>query len=112
MRPTVYGLELDFQTRCSHWNGLLDIIAIKMRCCATYYACRQCHDASEQHPVLVWPQDEWNESAVLCGACRQELTVNAYLACGSHCPRCGAGFNPGCQKHHHLYFAAIEATCS
>jgi uncharacterized CHY-type Zn-finger protein len=32
------------------------------------------------------------------------LTVHEYLSCGYHCPRCGAGFNPGCGKHAHFYF--------
>jgi uncharacterized CHY-type Zn-finger protein len=104
-RPGVRGLDLDPQTRCAHWNSRLDIIAIKMRCCGTYYACRACHDALAGHAAEVWPVQAWDEPAVLCGACSHELTVREYLGCGSRCPRCGAPFNPGCATHHHLYFA-------
>lgn len=106
MRPTVHGLELDSKTRCLHWNSALDIIAIRMRCCVTYYACRECHDALAQHVTEVWPRTEWDERAVLCGACGYELTVRQYLRGQSQCPECRAGFNPGCHRHRHLYFAA------
>lgn len=108
MRPTVHGLELDPQTRCAHWHSALDIIALKMSCCGAYYACRDCHDALADHPAEVWPLDAFDTRAVLCGACGHELTIDEYLACGSQCPRCRAGFNPGCHKHRHLYFA-VEA---
>ncbi len=104
MRPPVHGLELDPETRCAHWRGPLDIIALKMRCCGRYYACHACHDALENHPVRVWPKAEWDQTAVLCGACGHELSVHAYLASGSRCPACEAAFNPGCRNHHHLYF--------
>ena len=105
MRPIVNGRALDPQTRCGHWRGPLDIIAIRMRCCGAYYACRDCHDALATHPAEVWPLEAFGEPAVLCGACGHELTIADYLACDSRCPRCGAGFNPGCHKHRHLYFA-------
>ena len=107
-RPPVHGLDLDPQTRCAHWHSLLDIIALKMRCWRTYYACRECHDALAGHPAAVWPVEAWDEAAVLCGACGSELSVSAYLACGSTCPNCRASFNPGCHKHRRLYFA-VEA---
>lgn len=109
MRPDVHGLELDAQTRCVHWRSPLDIIALKMRCCGAYYACRDCHDALADHAAEVWPPAAFDAKAVLCGACGHELTVSDYLACGSRCPQCGAGFNPGCHKHRHLYFAVEEA---
>lgn len=108
MRPTVHGLDLDPQTRCAHWASPLDIIAIKMKCCGAYYACHDCHDARADHAAQVWPREAWDELAVLCGACDHELTVAEYLACDSRCPRCGAGFNPGCHKHRHLYFAEAD----
>ena len=103
-RPEVRGLELDPETRCAHWRSPLDVVAIKMRCCGVYYACRDCHDALSSHPAEVWPRAEWSEPAVLCGACGTELSVNAYLACDNRCPACAATFNPGCKLHHHLYF--------
>jgi len=104
-RPRVHGLDLDPQTRCAHWHSPLDIIALKMACCGTYYACRECHDALADHPAAVWPKAQRDEPAILCGACGTELTVHAYLACESVCPACAAAFNPGCHKHRHLYFA-------
>jgi len=100
----VRGLDLDPETRCAHWRSALDIIAIKMRCCGGYYACRDCHDALADHPATVWPRAEWNESAVLCGACGTEISIEAYLACDNRCPTCAAAFNPGCKLHRHLYF--------
>jgi uncharacterized CHY-type Zn-finger protein len=106
MRPTVKGVGLDPQTRCSHWRSPLDIIAIKMRCCDTYFACRACHDELADHQVVVWPAAEWDQPAVLCGACGVELSVHDYLGCHSRCPACAAPFNPGCRTHHHLYFEA------
>jgi len=106
VRPPVHGLDVDPSTRCAHWHSALDIIAIKMRCCGAYYACRECHDALADHPAQVWAADERDTSAVLCGACGHELTVSEYLACESRCPLCAAPFNPGCHKHRHLYFAA------
>jgi uncharacterized CHY-type Zn-finger protein len=107
MRPFVEGVLLDPQTRCAHWRTPLDIIAIKMRCCETYYACRQCHDELADHDAAVWPSDAWDERAVLCGACGVELSVRQYMACDNRCPACGAGFNPGCRTHYHLYFEPV-----
>lgn len=107
MPPTAHGVCLDPQTRCAHWRSPLDIIAIRMRCCGKYYACRECHDALENHPVEVWPKAEWDQLAVLCGACKTELSVRHYMECNNICPSCGAGFNPGCRNHYHLYFEAL-----
>jgi len=103
-RADVLGIDLDPQTRCAHWRSALDVIAIKMRCCGAYYACKDCHDALAGHPIQVWPHAEFDQPAVLCGACGTELTVRQYLACASQCPACGAGFNPGCRHHYHFYF--------
>lgn len=106
-RPAVCGLDLDLQTRCVHWHSERDIIAIRMRCCGTYFACRECHEALAGHDTQVWPKAEWDQPAVLCGACGHELTIREYLACDSRCPACGSAFNPGCKSHHHLYFEAL-----
>ncbi len=103
-RPEVRGVELDAQTRCIHWNSPLDIIAIKMKCCGAYYACKDCHDALAGHTIEVWPRNEWGSLAVLCGACGIELTISQYLDCGNQCPGCGSRFNPGCRNHYHFYF--------
>ena len=104
--PPVRGRDLDPQSRCAHWHSDLDIIAIRMACCGTYYACRECHDELAHHAAQVWPLEAFDQPAILCGACKTELTVREYLACDSRCPACGAGFNPGCHKHRHLYFAS------
>ncbi|MBV9330958.1 MAG: hypothetical protein JOZ55_05345 [Alphaproteobacteria bacterium] len=105
MRPSVHGIDLDAESRCHHWHSPLDIVAIKMKCCARYYACRQCHDALEQHSAKTWEASERGEKAVLCGACGEELTIADYLAGGDACPVCKAAFNPGCRSHRHFYFS-------
>ena len=104
VKPLVHGVELDGETRCAHWHSKLDIIAIKMKCCGVYHACKDCHDALAGHDAAVWPRTEWDEKAVLCGACGTELSVRQYLDCGNVCPSCAAGFNPGCRNHYHFYF--------
>jgi uncharacterized CHY-type Zn-finger protein len=104
MRPEVRGLDLDAETRCAHWHSARDVIAIKMKCCGVYYACRDCHDALAGHAAKLWPPDEWDMPAVLCGVCGLEMTVHQYLGCGDRCPGCGASFNPGCRQHYPLYF--------
>jgi len=103
-RPAVHGVDLDPQTRCAHWRSPLDIVALKLRCCGAYYACRDCHDALAGHPAQVWPRADWDAPAVLCGACGAEMSVRQYLACDDRCPTCAAPFNPGCKLHRHLYF--------
>jgi uncharacterized CHY-type Zn-finger protein len=103
--PNVSGIDLDPQTRCAHYKTPLDIIAIKMKCCGIYYACKDCHDAMAGHAIKVWPRSEWDQHAVLCGACGVELTIEQYLACLNECPACKTRFNPGCRNHYHFYFA-------
>jgi len=105
-RPEVRGVGLDAQTRCIHWHSPRDIVAIRMKCCGEYYACRDCHDALAAHAVQVWPRAEWDRDAILCGACGGEMSIRAYLDGGDACPACGAGFNPGCRAHRHFYFEA------
>lgn len=100
----VRGAVVDDQTRCAHYAGELDVIAIRFYCCREYYPCHLCHEESAGHAARVWPRDERDKPAVLCGVCRRELTVAEYLA-ASACPHCSAGFNPGCALHAHLYFA-------
>lgn len=101
----VRGLDLDSQTRCKHYHGPNDIIAIKMRCCGVYYACKECHDELADHKIEVWPESEWDTKAILCGACRTELSIRDYLKSRYCCPACGADFNPRCRNHYHYYFA-------
>jgi len=109
-RPPVLGLNVDAQTRCSHYRSELDVIAIKLRCCGEYYACKDCHDVLADHHLEPWPRDEFDSLAVLCGVCGSELSIAAYLASGNACPNCGAGFNPGCRNHHRFYFASAGSS--
>jgi uncharacterized CHY-type Zn-finger protein len=104
-RPEVRGVDLDAQTRCAHYRSAPDTLAIKMKCCGVYYACKDCHEALAGHPIEVWPQDEWSELAALCGACGQQMSIAQYMESGYMCPACGAAFNPGCRNHYHFYFA-------
>jgi uncharacterized CHY-type Zn-finger protein len=100
----VEGVDVDAQTGCAHYRTPRDVIAIKMRCCGIYYACKDCHDALAGHAIRAWPQAEWDAKAVLCGACGHEMSVREYLGCANTCPVCAAAFNPGCQGHYHFYF--------
>src|SRR5215470_430057 len=100
----VSGLLVDEQTRCEHYNGPLDVIAIKFKCCGKWYPCFECHAERADHVATVWPLEEFRERAVLCGVCGRQLTVEEYLDCGNLCPTCNAPFNPGCARHRHLYF--------
>jgi uncharacterized CHY-type Zn-finger protein len=106
----IIGLDLDANTRCRHYHGATDVIAIKMQCCGTYYACIDCHRALAGHAASVWPQSEWDTKAVLCGVCQTELSIHEYLSSGNCCPRCEAAFNPGCRSHYHLYFETATAS--
>lgn len=101
--PVVHGRTVDAETRCVHYSTVLDVVAIRFRCCDRYYPCISCHWEAETHPVLRWPADTWQERAILCGVCRAELSIHAYRV-ASACTRCGAGFNPGCATHFRLYF--------
>jgi uncharacterized CHY-type Zn-finger protein len=100
----VYGVDVDEQTRCAHYRSDLDIIAIKFNCCNKWFPCIECHAARSDHQATVWPARNFNELAVLCGACGHQLSVREYLECGSKCLSCNAQFNPGCERHYHLYF--------
>lgn len=101
---TVLGLEVDPQARCAHYHAAEDIVAIKMRCCGVYYACKDCHIALAAHPIMVWPRSEWDQHAILCGRCKTQLTIREYLLSDARCPACRAAFNPRCRAHHHFYF--------
>jgi uncharacterized CHY-type Zn-finger protein len=101
---TVKGKTVDDQTRCEHYHSTLDVIAIKFKCCNDYYPCYQCHEETAGHQPLVWAREEWGNKAILCGVCKQELTINEYFKSDNHCPHCHAAFNPNCSRHYHLYF--------
>ena len=105
---TVKGSVIDDQTRCIHYLSALDIIAIKFKCCDTYYPCYYCHQEEAGHETQRWPKDEWDSKAILCGVCNIEMAVREYFDSGYNCPSCKAAFNPGCGKHDHLYFDMPE----
>ena len=100
----VYGKPVDNQTRCVHWHSELDIIAIKFKCCEKYYPCFSCHQEEANHEHKVWPKAEFDQKAILCGVCGNELNIKDYMDSNNTCPHCKSGFNPGCSKHYHLYF--------
>lgn len=101
----VCGVDVDAETRCRHYHGETDIIAIKFKCCGRWFPCFECHAAVADHEPQVWPIEKRGESAILCGVCGQQLSINEYFACNSTCPKCESKFNPGCANHYHLYFA-------
>jgi uncharacterized CHY-type Zn-finger protein len=100
----VKGKIVDEYTRCVHYHSLLDVIAIKFKCCGEYYPCHSCHEEEASHVHKVWKKSEFDTKAVLCGVCNSEMTINDYLNCDNHCPYCNISFNPNCSKHYHLYF--------
>ncbi|WP_227375521.1 CHY zinc finger protein [Haladaptatus halobius] len=100
----VHGVDVDTETRCSHYDTERDVIAIRFPCCDEFYPCYRCHDAVADHPREAWPEIKRAAEAVLCGVCGAELMIAEYLACNSQCPECDAGFNPGCAEHYELYF--------
>jgi uncharacterized CHY-type Zn-finger protein len=101
---TVHGVGVDGATRCRHYGGERDVVAVRFRCCDRYHPCHACHDALAAHAPSVWPRSAFDRPAVLCGLCGAELTVHEYLRAEPVCPACGAAFNPGCRRHHHRYF--------
>lgn len=101
--PLLRGVNMDEQTRCAHYHQLIDVIAIRHACCDTYYPCHLCHEELADHPAAPWPATRFDQPAVLCGVCRQELSVTHYLGV-QQCPHCQALFNPGCKVHANLYF--------
>ena len=97
------GLLVDEETRCEHYHSELDIVAIKFKCCETFYPCYLCHNVCEDHEPKRWSSEELDEKAILCGSCRNVLSIREYLNTDS-CPNCNKQFNPRCSNHYHLYF--------
>ena len=102
---TVMGVDVDPETRCAHYHNERDIIAIKFKCCGKWFSCHLCHQELVQHGAVVWPPQEFDSVAALCGACGHRVTAREYLLCVSACSSCGRSFNPGCASHAHYYFA-------
>lgn len=99
------GYLVDEHTRCLHYHSEKDVIAIRFKCCGVYYPCYECHNALAGHKAEPWPREEHDQLAVLCGVCKNQLTILEYLNCAYQCPCCRSAFNPNCAKHYHLYFA-------
>jgi uncharacterized CHY-type Zn-finger protein len=39
----VLGGVVDDQTRCVHYHGPTDVIAMRFKCCDAYFPCLRCH---------------------------------------------------------------------
>lgn len=100
----IAGKPIDELTRCEHYHTPLDIIAILFPCCNEYYPCYECHEETANHLATRWPKDKRDTKAILCGNCKQELTIYEYFQSNHHCPNCKADFNPKCANHYTLYF--------
>jgi len=98
------GVDVDPETRCAHYDGRVDVIALRCAACLAYYPCAACHDAVCSHPLEPWPRERVDDPAVLCGVCDRTITALAYLDGDDRCPHCGAAFNPGCRAHRDRYF--------
>ncbi|GAB3188553.1 LysR substrate-binding domain-containing protein [Nesterenkonia suensis] len=99
----VAGAMVDDETRCAHYATPLDVVAIRFYCCGRWYPCLHCHDEAEDHEVLPWPAELHTARAMLCGVCRRQFSIAEYLQVDG-CSACGAAFNPGCSRHHPVYF--------
>jgi uncharacterized CHY-type Zn-finger protein len=95
---------IDLQTRCTHYHSDKDIVALKFACCNAYYPCYKCHEEFADHSIVPWKKTQFNEKAIYCGNCSNELSINEYLNSGFRCPFCLAQFNPACEKHCAFYF--------
>ncbi|ALJ20714.1 CHY zinc finger protein [Microbacterium sp. No. 7] len=99
----VHGVGVDAQTRCAHYAGPNDVLALLFRCCDRWYPCHACHAAVATHDAARWPVADGDAHALLCGRCGRTSTIDEYL--GSYaCARCGGAFNERCALHHDLYF--------
>ena len=99
----VRGLLVDEQTRCEHYHGELDVVALRFHCCGEWFPCHLCHQATADHPARPWPMTARETEAVVCGVCGSRLRIEDYLLVDA-CPDCDARFNPGCRLHRSLYF--------
>lgn len=99
----VHGLPVDEQTRCAHYSTELDVLAILFPCCGRWYPCHACHEETADHAARPWGAGERETQALLCGRCGRTSSIREYVATCA-CAHCGGAFNPGCRRHHHLYF--------
>ncbi|MEH6944850.1 CHY zinc finger protein [Bacillus sp. JJ722] len=99
----VFGCLIDNENRCQHYSSKADVVSIKFKCCNKYYSCYKCHEKQNNHDVILWERNEFNQKAILCGVCKLELSISEYLA-HKNCIHCGFNFNPNCTRHYHKYF--------
>ena len=104
VRVSIKGKTIDDNTRCIHYHSPIDIIAIKFKCCNDYYPCYYCHEESTSHSCDRWKKNEWDTKAILCGICKNEMTIREYLNSNNQCHTCDSKFNPKCADHYHYYF--------
>jgi uncharacterized CHY-type Zn-finger protein len=104
LHPEIKGKLIDNYSRCVHDHSSLDVIAIRFKCCGEYYPCHSCHEEEVDHEPRVWMKSEFEAKAVLCGVCKNEMSITDYLNSHHHCPFCNVSFNPNCSNHYHLYF--------
>ncbi|WP_079479190.1 CHY zinc finger protein [Halobacillus salinus] len=102
-RVAVYGVRVDQETRCTHYNSTVDVVALKFPCCHKFYACYQCHQEDADHPPEKWGVTERDHHAILCGHCQTTMSINEYMQT-NECPHCQHPFNAGCANHYPLYF--------
>ncbi|MFB6098746.1 MAG: CHY zinc finger protein [Salinibacter sp.] len=100
----IRGVDVGPETRCAHYHGSQDIVAIRFPCCKVFYPCFACHRQTTDHEARRWPADRVHTPAVLCGACQAVLTIQQYLDADHTCLSCGAAFNPNCARHYERYF--------
>lgn len=99
----VHGAVIDAQTRCVHWHGPDDVLAILFRCCGRWFPCHTCHEEGSDHAARPWGAADGGVHGILCGRCESTGAIDAYRATGA-CASCGRAFNERCRLHHHLYF--------
>jgi uncharacterized CHY-type Zn-finger protein len=104
MSIIVKGKPVDEQTRCFHYHSALDVIAIKFKCCNTYYPCWYCHEDDAGHKAELWQKDEFETEAIFCGVCKKEMSIAQYKSSKYQCINCKTAFNPKCSNHDYLYF--------
>ena len=100
----IEGVNVDKQSRCKHWHGANDILAIKFKCCNRWFSCIECHNELTDHDVIKWENAQFSDKAIYCGHCGHIFSIKEYLDSSNFCPKCNAKFNPRCKNHHHLYF--------
>ena len=79
----VRGSSVNKRTHCAHYYSHRDVVAVKFKCCDTFYACIHCHEELAGHTPVVWGKDERETHAIFCGKCQKTLSIAEY-ACAIH----------------------------